>query len=109
MEVRKNGVIGSPHIRNRYPEGDIHSVQAFVEKERQMELEIYRKNPKAAQSKAMELYPDLGVAGSPLNTEFVARVNRYQVEKKDYFAEPDWPIRLAKECASDLAGQKAVK
>jgi hypothetical protein len=62
------------------------------------ELEEFRKNPKAAQIKAVELYPELGIAGSPLNIAFVARLKRYKIEKAEFFSEPDWPIRLAKEC-----------
>ena len=70
---------------------------------------VFRKNPQAAQRKAIDLYPDLGVAGSPLNKEFVARVKRCQLKKKEFFNEPDWPIRLGKECNEDLAGKKPTK
>ena len=76
-------------------------------KQRQFQLALYRQNPGIAQRKAIELYPDLGVAGSPLNAEFVARVKRYQMEKKEFFADPDWPIRLGKECSDDLKGKNA--
>ena len=68
------------------------------EKERQAQLNFFRLHPEAAQQKALELYPGLGMAGSPLNKEFVARVKRYKADKKEFFAEPDWPIRLAEEC-----------
>lgn len=27
-------------------------------------------------------------------------------KKKEFFNEPDWPIRLAKECSEDLAGRQ---
>lgn len=63
----------------------------------------------AAQSKAIELYPDLGVADSPLNKEFVERVKIYRIEKKEFFAEPDWPMRLAKECSEALAAKPKTK
>ena len=82
---------------------------AKKELERQDELEIFRKNPKAAQRKAIELYPELGVAGSPINKEFVERTKRYQTEKKAFFAEPDWPVRLAKECSEALATKPIPK
>ena len=100
------------------------SLEAFIEskkavqslaKERQQkelreqELPIYRRNPKAAQQKAVALYPDVGVAGSTLNNEFVARLKRYRAEKAEFFAEPDWPIRLAKECADELAAKPPAK
>jgi hypothetical protein len=51
-----------------------------------------------AQQEAIRRYPDLGVAGSKLNTEFVARHKRYQQERPDYFRDPSWPLRLAEEC-----------
>ena len=82
---------------------------AAAESDRQTQLEPFRKDPKLAQRKAIELYPDVGVAGSRLNKEFVARVKRYQSEKKDFFVEPDWPIRLAKECSEDLAAKQLAK
>ena len=70
---------------------------------------MYRQDLKAAQLKSVALYPNVGVAGSPLNTEFVARMKRYQAEKKEFFAEPDWPIRLAKECNEDLSAKQPPK
>lgn len=46
--------------------------------------------------KAVERYPDLAVAGSPLNLAFAAKYKAYQ--GTSYFDSPDWPMRLAKEC-----------
>lgn len=104
--------------------GGLPSVEAFIktkqseqhlaemqrQKElREQELAGYRQNPKAAQQKAVALYPDVGVASSPLNKEFVARMKRYQAEKKEFFTEPDWPIRLAKECDEDLSAKQPAK
>ena len=63
----------------------------------------------AAQRKAIELYPDLAVADSPLNKEFVSRVKSYRIEKKEFFAEPDWPLRLAKECSEALTAKPVPK
>jgi hypothetical protein len=92
---------------------DIQSLAAFVagvrERERQAQLPIYSRSPRLAQQKAIELYPDLSIAGSDLNKEFVARVKRYQVEKKEFFTDPDWPIRLAKECSDELSAKSASK
>ena len=76
---------------------------------REKELAGYRQNPKAAQQKAVALYPDIGVAGSPLNKEFLARVKRYQAEKKEFFWAPDWPIRLGKECSEELSAKQPAK
>ncbi len=83
--------------------------KAKIEDEREAQLQIFWKNPKAAQQKAIELFPDVGMAGSLLNKEFVVRVKRYQTEKKEFFAEPDWPVRLAKECSEALAAKPEAK
>lgn len=72
--------------------------QRQQEQQRQAQLAYYRQHPEAAQREAIKLFPELGVAGSPLNKEFVERMKRYRAEKQEFFAEPDWPIRLAKEC-----------
>lgn len=58
-----------------------------------------------AQKRAMAAFPALGVAGSPLNREFVARHKRYQTEKPDFFTDAEWPTKLAKECADALGAQ----
>lgn len=52
----------------------------------------------AAKSRAIARYPQLAVAGSPLNSAFVARVRRYQVEKPQVFDDPEWPTQIAREC-----------
>ncbi len=50
-----------------------------------------------AQRAAVQRYPDLGIAGSKLNTEFVARYKLYQQTRPDYFRDTSWPFRLAEE------------
>jgi hypothetical protein len=50
-----------------------------------------------AKKQAMERYPALSVRDSPLNREFVARYNRLQTTDKDYFKDPQWPLKLAAE------------
>jgi hypothetical protein len=60
----------------------------------------------AAQQEAIRRYPDLGVAGSKLNTEFVARYKRYQQERPEYFRDTSWPIRLAEECFQATRSQQ---
>jgi hypothetical protein len=55
-----------------------------------------------AQKEATRRYPDLGVAGTKLNTEFVSRYKRYQQERPDYFRDPTWPIHLAEECVEAI-------
>ena len=48
-----------------------------------------------AQQEAVRRYPDIGVAGTKLNTEFIARYKRYQQERPDFLRDPSWPLRLA--------------
>ncbi len=54
--------------------------------------------------RAVQLYPQLGVAGSPLNREFVARHNRYKAERPAFFIDPEWPMQLVEECVKALGG-----
>ena len=65
-------------------------------------MDQYRADPLAAQKSAILLYPDLGAAGTPLNKEFARRYNLYKASNPHFFDEPDWPIRLAKECAESV-------
>jgi hypothetical protein len=53
--------------------------------------------------KAIEQYPQLAISGSPLNLAFVAKFKAYQGTR--YFVSPDWPMRLAKECAEAVEGK----
>lgn len=86
---------------------------AKIEMERKAQAEkkeMERRNdPKAAKLRAIELYPDLGVVDSSLYTEFRERETIYRVEKKEFFREPDWPTRLAKECSEALAAKPKAK
>jgi hypothetical protein len=66
------------------------------------EIEQFRLHPEAAQAEAVRLYPDLGTIGTPLNQEFTSRYKKYRVTNPAFFDQPDWPIRLAKECAESL-------
>jgi uncharacterized membrane protein YqaE (UPF0057 family) len=51
----------------------------------------------AAKRRAVTAYPQLGVANSPLNREFVRRYQEYQQTRPDYFDDPEWPTKLANE------------
>ena len=57
---------------------------------------------KESQRRAMEKYPDLSKAGTPLNQTFVALVHQLEVERSPRLQQPDWPERLADECAAAL-------
>lgn len=62
-----------------------------------------------AQQEAVRRYPDIGVAGSKLNTEFVARYKRYQQERPDFLRDPSWPLRLAEELVPPSTPVPAAK
>ena len=50
-----------------------------------------------AQQRAIQLFPHLAVSNSRLNQEFVRRHNQYQKDNKQYFTDPEWPTKLARE------------
>lgn len=50
-----------------------------------------------AKKSAVQRYPELGIAGSRFNTQFVARYQLYQQTRPDYFKDNAWPLRLAEE------------
>jgi ribosomal protein L15 len=50
----------------------------------------------AAQERAVREFPELGVAGSLFNAEFLARVKALKAEDIRYFSNPEWPYDLAK-------------
>ena len=52
-----------------------------------------------AQRAAIKRYPELGVAGSKFNLDFVARHKLYEKTRPDYFHDPSWPTHLADEVA----------
>ena len=108
-EEKKQAAEAAQQEAARKDEAVKKEVAAKAQKEREAEIAVYRNNPKAAQQKAIELFPDVGVASSALNKEFVERMKRYQSGKKEFFAEPDWPVRLAKECSEALATKVVPK
>jgi hypothetical protein len=55
-----------------------------------------------AQQRAIALYPDLAVAHSKLNQEFVRRYQQYQKVDPGYFNNPEWPTHLAHESQGAL-------
>ena len=62
----------------------------------------------AAQARAVQEYPELGVAGSPFNTEFLARVKVLRASEASYFKDPEWPYKLAVELSVKNAPQRRV-
>ena len=57
----------------------------------------------SARDRAVRAFPDLVVADSPLNREFVRRYHLYLKEHREYFEDPDWPTKLARESAAAIA------
>jgi hypothetical protein len=55
-----------------------------------------------ARSRAVQQYPALGVADSPLNREFRARYYRYRTANPAYFNDKEWPVHLAAESQAAL-------
>ena len=55
-----------------------------------------------SQRRAMEVYPDLAKAGSPLNKTFVAMVHQLELEHSPRLQQPDWPEQVAAQCAKAL-------
>jgi hypothetical protein len=49
----------------------------------------------ASQARAVREFPELGVAGSAFNSEFLARVKVLKTEDVRYFNNPNWPYDLA--------------
>ena len=60
------------------------------------------------QRKAVELYPDLNVAGSPLNKKYRALYQERLRTNPGYFKIPQWPVLLAKEAAALSGAQPAA-
>jgi hypothetical protein len=52
-----------------------------------------------AQYAAVARYPELGKAGSAFNNRFVSTYRERRSVDPDFFARPDWPVRLADEIA----------
>ena len=55
-----------------------------------------------AKQEAVATYPELGVAGTAVNREYVRRYKLYRSVNPSFFDEPDWPKRLAEMLAQDL-------
>lgn len=53
-------------------------------------------------AKAVELYPDLGIADSAFSKEFESMRLRRKASAPRFFRNPRWPVLLAKECAAKL-------
>jgi hypothetical protein len=59
-------------------------------------------NSEDAKLAALKLYPALGVAGSPFNQDFVARVQEARQKRPELFQTAEWPLVLALETAATM-------
>ena len=62
-----------------------------------------------ARGRAVQQYPALGVADSPLNREFRARYYRYRTANPAYFNDKEWPVHLAAESQAALDQAQAKR
>ncbi len=61
-----------------------------------------QRREEQSKREAVALYPELGVAGTAVNREYVRRYKLYRAINPAFFGEPDWPKRLADMLAVDL-------
>ena len=47
--------------------------------------------------KLLEIYPEIGIAGTPMNVAYVAAVHRARVERPALFERGTWPLLIASE------------
>ena len=59
-----------------------------------------------ARQEAPNLFPQLSVEDPPCHRNFLARYLRYQTVDRDYFTDPEWPLRPATEIAENKPFQK---
>jgi cytochrome c5 len=61
------------------------------------------------QKKAVEQYPDLVVAGSPLSKKYRALYHERLRTNPAYFRLPQWPMLLAREAAAQVGAQPSTQ
>jgi hypothetical protein len=54
-------------------------------------------------TRAVREFPDLGKAGTPMNTRFVARAKQLSEQKADELKYPNWPYLLAVKISAEIA------
>ena len=59
------------------------------------------------QAVLLQMFPQLGVKGSPLNQKYVAEFNRLKTENPSFFNDKTWPLLLAQQCADALSRDSA--
>ena len=64
-------------------------------------------NGMTPQQRAVRLFPDLAIANSKLNQEFVRRYKQYKAQNPTYFNNSEWPTQLARDSAAATGAQPA--
>jgi hypothetical protein len=64
--------------------------------------EEHLEREEESKREAVATYPELGVAGTAVNREYVRRYKLYRSVNPSFFDEPNWPKRLAEMLAQDL-------
>jgi len=72
-----------------------------------LQLSLIGQNP-GSQQKAIQIYPELGKAGSSFNTAFVREVAKRKTADPQFFDNPNWPTLLAKELSDARADAEAL-
>lgn len=70
--------------------------------------EDFAARVRASQERAIVKHPELAQARSPLNARFVAVYQRLKLSGSPRLEEPDWPEKLAAECAADLSADNTL-
>jgi hypothetical protein len=62
-----------------------------------------------ARKQAVEQFPELGRAGSPLNRKFLELYNRAKQAKSPVLQKADWPLLIAKQANAELSPTREAK
>jgi len=62
-----------------------------------------------AQQRAVMAFPDVGRAGSSLNTRFLELYRRAVAEKSEIFSQPEWPLILTRMAAAQLTDEPSAR
>ncbi|MEP6672490.1 MAG: hypothetical protein ABJF10_25225 [Chthoniobacter sp.] len=67
----------------------------------------YTAAVKASTAKAMAMFPDYDVAGTPIHQAIQDEIQRQKEINPTYFKNPEWPEQIARACAAVLGIEPA--
>lgn len=79
------------------------SIKGLYDREREIERESNAAETAESQKRAAALYPQLAVADSQLNQEFLRRHNSLKASNDPILQNPDWPELLAKQSSNAVS------